>query len=297
MLNLRRGEQVAALSAALLFVIAIVWALFSDSPSLFVTGLGEQNFERSFTADPVLAEFSPDPIVWEQPIPQGGINWIFDLFTPPVIYYDEETGTFTVTPPFPDSGPVEETFELELVEISPVPFRYQLVSYAGARGNYVLTLEDLETGKDIFCSPHENLTEQRLRILDFTEKRIVAESSLEGSTEAFDLIGEAIIQEEDTGTRYSLFLNQITYVDKPAAQFLSRNGETLFLSVGESWASSGANYTIKEINLNEESASVEKTYPDVDDRVFKMLQISNRFNTSDLSNRNSRPSDSAPGTF
>ena len=173
--EMKHVEKLAAFAAGLLFLLVLVWAFFSD---------GVVDEFQQIEADPSSFEVKSSmledlslAIHWEQATSQGGSNWIFDIFTPPVIYYNEETGTFTVTAPFPDASPVDQAFELELMEITPVPFRFQLVSYAGAEGNYMLTLENLDSGKDVFCGAREVLTELELEVVDFVERRVVASSS------------------------------------------------------------------------------------------------------------------------
>lgn len=294
---MKQGEKVAALLAGILFTVSVVWSLISGDPE----GEGPLSDKSdTYSSDAVDAVSTPafaESIEWGQPSPQGGANWIFDLFTPPVIYYDKETETFTVTPPFPDADSVEEPFALELVEISRVPFRFQLVSYAGARGNYLLTLENLKTGRDVFASPGETLAEFDIRIDGFNEMRAVAASSREGTTEAFDLVGEAIVIDQRSGKQYTLHHNHVTYLEAPVAEFLTDSGDTIHLSAGESWSSPGVTYTVKTVDASAQTATVEKTSTDVSDKVVKILHTALSFNSSDLSNRKTRQSDPSPGTF
>ena len=250
---------------------------------------------EAFEVESVDLGSQPAAVEWSQPRPQGGPNWIFDIFTPPVIYYNEETETFTVTPPFPGAEGVEEVFELQLVQVQPVPYRFQLVSYAGSAGNYVLTLEDLDSGRDVFCSPKEQLSEYGLEVISFSENRVVASSSREGTTEAFDLVGEAIVKDQRTGRQYLLRHNQITFLEEPKAMFETARGETLQMAEGDTWRSDDATYTVLSVQKDEQSATVEKTSTDVGDKVVKVLHSRN--NTSDLSNRNTRKSDPPPGAF
>lgn len=290
------GEKILAMLGALLLIGAIAWALFSD---LGGGGLGlapdvSQNPE--FLVEQTVSQDAL-PSGWGKPTPQGGANWIFDIFTPPVIYYDEDTETFTVTPPFPNAIPAEDPFELQLVEVSRQPFRLQLVSYAGAIGNYLLTLENLESGRDIFCAPRDDLINLGVRILEFNEVRLVAASTGIDSTEAFDLVGEAVVEDLESGKSYRLRHNDITYLDESIAEFRTPSGEQLKLSQGDSWSSEEATYQVNSIQSDEGSVWVERILTDVGDKEVKLLQPLSSFNTQDQSNRNSRLSDPRPGTF
>lgn len=285
----------AVLVAGAVFLAALIWAILSGNPSEVLKADGGLEGFTSFDHGEIAT--TVDAVVWGQPTPQGGPNWIFDIFTPPVIYYNEDSGTFTVTPPFRNALPVKESFELELREISKVPFRFQLVSYAGAPGNYILTLENLDSHKDVFCVPNETLAAFGIRVLDFVEERKVAVSTREGTTEAFDFVGEVTVEDQRTGEQYSLLHNKITYLKNPLAHFAAFGGLDIVLSTGESWDSGHGRYTVRGIDSTTQSATVEKTSPDVGDKVVKILQPVKSFNSSDLSNRKTRVSDSTPGTF
>jgi len=290
---MRHSEKINTIAAGFLFVCVVIWA--------FTSGATEEQSDQSvadpsiISVDSLALDITPVSVDWGQPSPQGGPNWIFDIFTPPVIYYNDETRTFTVTPPFPNSNPIDSLFELQLVQVQPVPYRFQLVSYAGAKGNYVLTLEDLESGKDIFCSPNESLPEHGLEILNFVENRVIASSARAGTTEAFDLVGEVLVKDKQSGQQYRLRQNQITFTDEPKAIFETSAGESIQLGAGETWSSPIAAYSIQSIDLQRQSTSVEKSLPEVGDKVVKVLHASNH--RSDLSNRNTRKSETPPGAF
>jgi len=293
--DMRQGEKIAFIAASVLFLVVFAWVLLPGGSHESPDGVALD--EASFEVESVRNETSIAPIEWGNPSPQGGPNWIFDIFTPPVIYYDEATRTFTVTPPYPVVEPVEDIFDLELVDIVPVPFRFQLVSYAGSKGNYLLTLENLDSGQDVFCGPHDVLTDHGLKVIDFVEIREVAASTQVGTTEAFDFVGKLVVEDQRTGDQYALRHNKITYLEDPVAHFVTTSGEAVRLAEGESWRSGSTIYTVNRIDLNSHSVALEKSSSDVGDRVAKILHSSKSFNSSDLSNRNTRESDPPPGAF
>jgi hypothetical protein len=294
--DMKQGEKIAAYLAGMLCIIALIWALFLGEASKDSVRVDSNSEETHYEVNSSV--HGPiDSVAWGKPDSQGGLNWIFDVFTPPVIYYDEETGTFTVTPPFSDTSPVEDSYDLELVGISSLPYRFQLVSYAGIEGNYLLTLEDLETDRDVFCTPGDILDDQGIRILGFVEQRVVAVSVRTGTTEAFDLIGEVTVEDQMSKEQYVLRLNQLTYLEDPVAQFITRAGELLYLVAGESWDSGKAIYKVTHVDLSSQSVSVEKTLTDVSDKVSKILQPASSLNSSGLSTRKTSESDLSPGPF
>ena len=297
MFNIKEKEKVFVLVGAFLFAAAVFWALVFDEIGDGASALSGPELSLEFPGLLGANKNSSDGIDWGKPYPQGGPNWIFDLFTPPVIYYDEETKTFTVTPPFPNEESQEEDFELELIEIVPQPYRFQLVSYAGSNENYLLTLENRESGKDVFCAPGETLSELGIRISSFHEMRMVAESTYADATEAFDLIGEAAVEDLFSGKKYILKHDKITFLENSIARFRTPSGNAIALEAGEAWESESANYKISNVDGVSNSTTVEKTYTDVGDKVVKVLQPRGSFNVQDFSNLNSRLSDPSPGSF
>ncbi|MCB1121962.1 MAG: hypothetical protein KJT03_10460 [Verrucomicrobiae bacterium] len=293
---MKQAEKIAVVAAGLFFLFVLAWVVFTDRPD---AGASPSNASgMTFSVEPSIGiENAGTAMDWSQPVAQDGSRWIFDVFTPPVIYYDESTGTFTVTPPFPDSAPRDEGFEVVFLGLQRIPYRFQLVSYAGKRGNYVLTLENRETGRDVFASPGETLEDFRLKVIDFTEKREVARSSTEGTTEAFDLVGEVTVLDEKSGKQYVLRLNSVTFLENPAAIFTTPSGVRMELQVGESWESKTAVYTLKSVQIDTGSVTVQKSSKDGGDKVTETFQTPQTFKSSDLSNRNSRVSDPPPGAF
>src|SRR5690606_8501223 len=77
-----------------------------------------------------------------------GPEWVYDVFTPPEIYYDNVTKQFTVSAPF-TPPPQEPPFGVELIEIRPDVFPLQLVGYIGDEGDQRGTFENALTGETI----------------------------------------------------------------------------------------------------------------------------------------------------
>ena len=107
--------------------------------------------------------------IWDKPVSQSrGEDWLFDVFTPPVIYYNPVSGTFTLTPPTIVSGKIADDpykdFGLELVDVRPRPYRLQLVGYAGETGNYVAYFEYIPTGTLILARENKVLVEAGVKV-------------------------------------------------------------------------------------------------------------------------------------
>lgn len=289
-------EKIAVGVGAVTFAAALIWGVLTvaDTPEIPVAGVNAYGFDLERPHSEGLSE----EMEWRKPFSQGGPNWIFDIFTPPVIYYDEATGSFTVTPPFQEVYEMADAFELRLLGIRREPFRFQLVSYAGSPGQYVITLENLETGKDVFCVPGETLAEHRIRVDRFVESREVPAALREGSTEVFDLVGQATITDLRTHQTYGLRHSRITYLDQPSAVFSNEEGMQIVLQPGESWRSAKAVYLVSEIAPDKGQVTVEKTSLVGGDNLQKILQTVQDDSPSYLtSHRLATGSDSAAEVF
>lgn len=90
-----------------------------------------------------LATVVVEKAVWPEPPSQtGGEDWLFEVFTPPVIYFDEATRSFRLTPPIAPPDP--EPFGLEVATLRREPYRLQYGAHHGVEGNYLIEIHDLK---------------------------------------------------------------------------------------------------------------------------------------------------------
>ena len=135
----------------------------------------------------------PDSVAWARPENQSrGEDWVFDVFTPPVLYYNPKSREFAVTRPDLSSAPDRDpwkAFEIELVEVRQRPYRLQLVGYAGEDGNYVAYFEFLDTKELLLAKEGKLLVEAGVKVLSFEVKQMEVEQ--EGSMPVFEKVGVA----------------------------------------------------------------------------------------------------------
>lgn len=165
------------LSASALFAGAAALLLFG----VIVWSIGRPH--RMFAPPPVFAgstfafgsseDVVPVPADWEEPVSQSaGPDWIFEVFTPPVIYFNPESATFTVTPPLPRGSP--PTFPLELIEVKWDLYRLQYAGHLGEEGRYLIELLNQETGTYLRGRVGEAFEEEGFTIKAFSvETRFV----------------------------------------------------------------------------------------------------------------------------
>ncbi len=74
---------------------------------------------------------SPPQMHWDEPAKQQD-NWIFEVFTPPRVFFNQGTSRFVIQLPDGEVPPPPATeFGLEVVGIKREPFRVQLTGYSG----------------------------------------------------------------------------------------------------------------------------------------------------------------------
>lgn len=209
---------------------------------------------------------------WPDPAAQStGPKWIYDVFTPPEIYYDSASKQFTVSEP--RVGPidvVDKPFGVELVEVRPDVFALQLVGYIGeaeeARGNFVNTV----TGDTIIGRSGKKISELGLTIKEFKVEKITIRS--EGSMDTYITVASAVVVDDKTGDQVTL-TNRERYIQGAPFAVLKVTG-----SNAEQKHKEGARFTIDDVSytvarITEEPPSVEivKESPELKEPVKKTL--------------------------
>jgi len=134
---------------------------------------------------------------WSAPISQArGAEWVYDVFTPPEIYYDPRSKEFTVTPPRAPAAELPDD-DGPAPAVRPTAFRLQLVGFVGGEGNYLGTFENLGTTEHILARGGRALPELGLTIRDFQVKSVRRESA--DSMAANELVATAVVRDERTG--------------------------------------------------------------------------------------------------
>lgn len=140
---------------------------------------------------------------WQPPRPLArGEGWTYDLFTPPEIFYHEETRTFTVTRPAAPAGRAPTAFGMELISVRQELFRLQLVGYMGAAGNWRGVFVDTTTGEVFLATAGE-----RLKPLALTISKLAVDPRITNLPDRMPLeerLATALIQEDSAGREIML---------------------------------------------------------------------------------------------
>lgn len=197
----------------------------------------------------------------DAPQQNAGENWIFDVFTPPVIYYNVDTKQFTVKIPEPprlgDVGPQPvSSFGLELVKVVQPLFRLQLVGYIGegptARGNF----ENQQTGQVIFGTTGKKIPELNLEIVSFSAER--RRIKVEGGTELVVTEAMAVVRDTSTGVETTLDAKVRTPEGPLNVTFKKSDGTEVVAKAGDVITQGEDTYTVGELQLSPPGAVVTK---------------------------------------
>jgi hypothetical protein len=208
------------------------------------------------------------PIAPSQPT---GVEWVYDVFTPPEIYYDAASKKFSVTVPTPpEPPPPPPPFGLELVAIKQDVFRLQLVGYIGGEGDYRGTFENVISGETVIGRAGKVFADLGLTIKSFEVKRITTISA--ESMPVYDTEATAVVVDTKTGEE-NILTNKRRLVKGTPLALLKPTGasETTEHKVGAKFTIGDATYTVRNIISEPPSAEVTKESADVKEPVTKTL--------------------------
>lgn len=182
---------------------------------------------------------------WEPPPAQpAGPEWVFDIFTPPVIYFDAVANVFDVRA---TGGEPRTRFGVELVEIREDLYRIQLVGYHGRAGEYLINLENVETGEVINAREGREYPQFDLAVRSFRVEREQVEHR--GGTPVWTNIAYVVIYDQRLDQEVSLRSDTRRRDERPVAVFRASgdSGQTTSARAGDSFTLGDFTYTVDQI--------------------------------------------------
>lgn len=198
----------------------------------------------------------------EAPAQSRGREWLYDVFTPPVIYYNPKTASFTVTPPV-NAEPVavarnDAPFDIELVGVRQEPYRVQLVGYVGAVENPIAAFEIVDTGETVVGRPGRHFEKQAFTLKSFDLRRITTPAG-EGMP-VVENVAVAVIIDEQTGREEVLTNRERKMLPRLQATFRLNvfPGETRAVREGSTIEANGQVYLVTQLSLHPPQAVVSR---------------------------------------
>jgi len=214
---------------------------------------------------------TPETRSWaEAPAQKAGEKWIYDVFTPPKIYYNTQTKQFTVVPPEPppinpvvgpgDPPPVQVSgFGLDLVKVDQPLFRLQLVGYVGegaqARGNFL----NVKTGMVVLGTTGKKIPDLNLEIVRFSAERKVVPQA--GGTTLRYIEVTAVVRDTVTGVETVLDPKGRVPEGAPIVTFRAADGTERTGKTGEVIVVGEMTYRVGDVVVEPPSAIVTREGP------------------------------------
>jgi hypothetical protein len=168
------------------------------------------------------------------------------VFTPPVVFYDRQAASFSVTPAGASRGD-ERDLPFQLVKVERELFRVQLSGYAGTPGSYTAIFTRPGKAGALLVREGERMKETGLMLRHFEiQKRANGKTAERGS---FEIVAQAELQDERSGAITLLDSESKKYDDAPVATVhLSGPPDGLRqVREGEVIANDGGTYRISHI--------------------------------------------------
>ncbi len=208
----------------------------------------------------VAAKFRPlasAPVAWTKPPAQShGPGWVYEVFTPPVIYYHASARSFAVTPP---SSLAEGglAFGLELLDVKRELYRLQLLGYIGGQGDYLAAFVSSQVPQTLLARAGKRFADLGLTFSEFTVRKVNVGD--DPALPVYDISAVATLQDEATGAVVRLDNRVRKYTDTPLA--VLRSGPKAKLREvreGDVFQDDSATYLIERIQLDPPEVVVAK---------------------------------------
>ncbi|MDI1337580.1 MAG: hypothetical protein PSU94_15465 [Lacunisphaera sp.] len=191
------------------------------------------------------------------PAQSHGSGWLYEVFTPPVIYYNTLARSFTVTPPmYP--GETNTPFGLELLAVKQEQFRLQLVGYFGAPGDYLAAFTSSRQPETLLARAGRHFEGLGLILKSFDVRKITVVHN--DPWPVYDIAALAVLTDEETGADVVLDSRARKFTDTPLAVLQAlTGGPRREVREGDTFDDENSTYRIERIQLDPPEVVVART--------------------------------------
>ena len=199
--------------------------------------------------------------VWQEaPSQSHGKGWLYEVFTPPVIYYNKLARSFTVTPPRYQTE-TSAPFGLELLAVKPEQFRLQLVGYFGAPGDYRAAFTSPNLPGTLLAREGRHFENLGLTLKSFAVKKILVEHN--DARLVYDVAALAVVADEQIGAEVLLDSRTRKFTDTPLAilRTLTDGNQPRTVHEGDTISDENFSYCIERIQLDPPEVVLTRSTP------------------------------------
>jgi hypothetical protein len=195
---------------------------------------------------------------WEPPVAQSaGAAWIFEVFGPPTIHRDPNTGEFTAGISSTIHGD-RPSSEVTLLAIHAAPYRVQLQGCFSQPDGQVVAFAAESTREIWFARPGERWAAQGVVLEQLDPAGFV----------------RATLRDERTGQQVILVAGEKALTDELLATlWLANNSTTRTLREGDAWVEGEVTYHVDRLSLNPAMAAIVRIDPDRQARTMLVLRL------------------------
>ena len=185
-------------------------------------------------------------VQWPKPASQSaGRDWVYEVFTPPVIYYSPLARAFSVTPPVTDA--VAFGFELMAVELE--PYRLQLAGYYGNPEELVGAFTSRQLAAPLLGRNGRQFPELGLTLRHLEVRKVPVHPG--DAVPAFEVAAIATLFDERAGVEVTLDSRMRKLTDTPLARLrFARERQARELRAGDEFSDASATYRVEHVQLD-----------------------------------------------
>ena len=219
---------------------------------------------------------------WPEPTSQSaGPEWIYDVFTPPEIYIDQD-GNFVPTGWKP--APPPTPFGVYLSDIVREPYRIQLEGYIeedrSDPSKSLLLLFDEDAQKQVRVRPGNESVDSEFEVISFNITRL---RDTDGNIE---IEANANILDKRTGQNVLLIHGQRLFLEDVKIVIRSDESPNFIKEITEVpliFEGPSGEYTLQELNLDESTVLVKKHATDTEPAEMRILKVRSKTPTQTIS--------------
>jgi len=183
---------------------------------------------------------------WPKPAAQAsGRGWLYEVFTPPVIYYNPLARTFSVTAPGTDAT----AFGFELLAVELEPYRLQIAGYYGDADELVGAFTSRQLAAPLLGRKGRSFPELGLTLRNLAVRKVPVNPA--DAVPAFEVAAIATVFDERLGAEVTLDSRARKLTDTPLARLkLTAEKQPREFREGDEFSDTTATYRVERVQLD-----------------------------------------------